>query len=151
MPYVDMRNLPSWKKRSCLPNTDTQIEALAGSLDIGYQYGARILTRRESPMLSVVQGKYAHQFSRDQLQDLSADRIVRPFPVKVPTPAIPSLSVQAGEYRMEAYMVVLHEQISQIHLLVCHGSVGSFPSPGNENRFQGGCGIVSTLKSSCSS
>ena len=120
-----------------------QVKALSQIIEFGREYGIDTLNSGTKPMLSVVQGTYAHRCLKQQLGRMPQEYQSQVLRIEVPTPALPTLGVESRTYSLEAILVLWRGRISQVHLLVCHGSMGSFPSPGNEARFHGGCGIVS--------
>ena len=151
MGFVNMGKLPKWggssriTVRSRLPPGAPmrQVKALSQIIEIGREYGIDTPNSRTKPMLSVVQGTYAHRCLKQQLGRMPQEYQCQVLRIEVPTPALPTLGAESGTHSLEAMLVLWRGRISQIHLLVCHGSMGSFPSPGNEARFHGGCGIVS--------
>ena len=145
MGFVNMGKLPRWSGnsrttvRSCLPPGAPmrQVKALSQIIEIGHEYGIDTLNSRTKPMLSVVQGTYAHRCLKQQLGRMPQEYQCQVLRIEVPTPALPTLGVESGTYSLEAILVLWRGRISQVRLLVCHGSMGSFPSPGNEAPFKG--------------
>lgn len=153
MGHVSMRDLPKWSStrrgtaKTCLPSSASNetIDALARSLNLGYQYGLSTPQKRSTPLLAIYQGRYSHQALDEQLGSLPSTHEVHRLQVEVPTPPLKNLEVDAGVYHLEGRMVLVDDELSQVHLYLAHGSMSRFPSPHNEGRFRMGVGIVSRM------
>lgn len=150
MKFINWTNLPRWSSRmatarSCLPPTATQDQrsALATSLEIGFQLGLDVLRDGSRPLLTVNQGRYTHLALLEQLGHLPTELRVIPIRIEVPTPALPSLSIEEGVVEVEGRAVLSDGEIRQVHLLIGHGSINTFASPQNEARFKMAIGMVS--------
>ena len=117
MKSVDWNKLPKWSTRartarSCLPPTATQDQrsALATSLEIGFQLGVDVLREDSRPLLTVSQGRYTHLALLEQLGHLPTELRVIPICIEVPTPALPSLSIEEGVVEVEGRAVCRMEK-----------------------------------------
>jgi len=97
----------------------------------------------DSCLLAVHQGKYSHDALAEQLNELSSDHTVHGLAMDFPCPPIPSFGVPAATGTIAGKLVMKYGLLYQIHLMVAHGSQGSFPNPRNEMRYQSGVGLVS--------
>lgn len=150
MKFIDWTNLPRWSSRmatarSCLPPTATQEQrsALAKSLEIGFQLGLDVLRDRSRPLLTVSQGRYTHLALLEQLAHLPTELRVIPLSIEVPTPGLPSLSIEEGVVEVDGRVVLADGEIRQVHLFIGHGSINTWASPQNEARFRMAIGMVS--------
>ena len=150
MKFINWTNLPRWSSRmatarSCLPPTATQEQrsALATCLEIGFQLGVDVLRDDSRPLLTVSQGRYTHLALLEQLGHLPTKLRVIPICIEIPTPALPSLSIEEGVVEVEGRVVLADGEIRQVHLLIGHRSINSFASPQDEARFKMAIGMVS--------
>jgi hypothetical protein len=91
----------------------------------------------------VSQGRYSHLALLEQLGQLPTEFRVVPICIEVPTPALPSLSIEEGVVAVEGRAVLLGRNIRQVHLFIGHGSINTFANPQNEARFKMAVGMVS--------
>ena len=122
-----------------------EVDGLTKAIRLGDQYGLSTMNNRTTGLLNVAQGTPTHESIKLNLATLPERYKVRGCVIEVVSPGLPSLEVEPSTNQLQAILVIAEGILEQVHLLCCHGSLGSFPSPRNLTRYLGGHGIVCHL------